>query len=57
MQSLSEDRQIKAMNLFELLANIRKIYNETKFRHEGDQIYAFKPLPDRFFCFFYKDQK
>jgi len=45
------------MNLFKLLANIGKIYNEQKFRHEGDQIYVFKPFPDRFFCFFYEESK
>ena len=28
-----------------------------KFRHEGDQIYAIKPAPDRFLCFFYHDSK
>lgn len=56
-ENLSEDRQTKAMNLFKLLANIGKIYNDQKFRHEGDQIYVFKPLPDRFFCFFYEGSK
>ena len=31
--------------------------NETKFRHEGDKVYAFKPQPHRFLCFFFTGQK
>jgi phage-related protein len=26
-------------------------------RHEGDKIFAFKPVPDRFLCFFYEGGK
>ena len=33
------------------------IHNTTKFRNEGDGVYAFKPQPDRFLCFFYKGKK
>jgi hypothetical protein len=33
------------------------INNITKFRNEGNGIYAFKPQPDRFLCFFYKGKK
>jgi hypothetical protein len=29
----------------------------TKFRNEGDKIYAFKPQPNRFLCFFYEGKK
>lgn len=39
------------------MAKIGKILNITKFRHEGDGIYAFKPKPDRFLCFFYSGKK
>lgn len=39
------------------MAKIGKILNITKFRHEGDSIYAFKPKPDRSFCFFYFHKK
>ncbi len=56
-EDLSPERKKKIMNLFKLLANIGEICNEEKFRNEGDQIYAFKPLPDRFFCFFFDDSK
>jgi len=29
----------------------------SKFRNEGDGIYAFKPQPDRYLCFFFKRKK
>lgn len=56
-ESLSEDEQMKLLGLFELMGNIGTIKNETKFRHEGDKIYAFKPQPHRFLCFFFTGQK
>jgi phage-related protein len=34
-----------------------KIFDETKFRNEDDGIYAFKPQPDRYLCFFFKGKK
>ena len=34
-----------------------EIKNKTKFNYEGDKIYAFKPQPYRFLCFFFKDGK
>src|SRR3990167_1031749 len=42
---------------YELMGNIGVIKNETKFRNEGDKIYAFKPQPHRFLCFFFTGQK
>ena len=27
--------------------------NKEKFINEGEKVYAFKPQPDRFFCFFF----
>ena len=39
------------------MGDIGKIFNTTKFNHEGDGIYAFKPQPDRFLCFFYTGRK
>jgi hypothetical protein len=39
------------------MARVGKILNITKFRHEGDGIYAFKPKPDRFLCFFLSGKK
>ena len=28
-----------------------------QFNYEGDSIYAFKPVPDRFLCFFFEGNK
>lgn len=52
-----KDKQRKLLNLFRLMGDQGKIFNETKFRHEGDGIYAFKPQPDRYLCFFFKGKK
>jgi len=56
-KSLSDDRQKKFSYLLSLMGDAGKIFNEEKFRHEGDQIYVFKPSPDRFFCFFFDGAK
>lgn len=34
-----------------------EIKDKTKFNFEGDQIYAFKPKPQRFLCFFFTGKK
>lgn len=54
---LDRERKLEAFELFMVMAKIGKILNITKFRHEGDGIYAFKPKPDRFLCFFYAGKK
>lgn len=54
---LDREDKIKTMNLFELMASEGKILNIQKFRHEGDGIYAFKPKPHRFMCFFFIGKK
>ena len=56
-ESLSDDEQIKSFGLFELMGNIGEIKNKTKFNYEGDKIYAFKPQPHRFLCFFFSGGK
>ncbi len=56
-ESLSIDRQKKLVHLLKLLGDSGKIFNQEKFRHEGDQIYVFKSSPDRFFCFFFDGAK
>lgn len=56
-EALAQDQKEKLLYLFYTLADTGKIRNETKFRSEGNQIYAFKPMPDRFLCFFYKNAK
>lgn len=55
--NLSRERQLDAMKLFMAMARVGKILNITKFRHEGDGIFAFKPKPDRFLCFFFAGKK
>lgn len=54
---LDRERRLEAFELFMVMAKVGKILNITKFRHEGDSIYAFKPKPDRFLCFFYAGKK
>lgn len=56
-EKLTFERQKKTLQLFKLIANRRIVFNEEKFRHEGDQVYAIKPSPDRFLCFFYQGSK
>lgn len=55
--NLEFERQKKAFKLFRSMADAGQIFNTEKFRHEDDQIYAFKPTPNRFLCFFTKGSK
>ena len=55
--NLSIDRQKKLFYLLRHLGDKGKIFNIEKFRNEGDQIYAIKPAPDRFLCFFVEGSK
>lgn len=50
---LDDDDKIKTLDLFRLISTEGKIYNQQKFRNEHDKIYAFKPKPHRFMCFFF----
>ena len=56
-EGLSNDRKRSVFQLFQLMGDLGEIRNKTKFRNEGDKIYAFKPQPDRFLCFFMKGKK
>jgi phage-related protein len=47
----------KFMHLLEVMGDIGRIHDKTKFRNEGDKIYAFKPQPYRFLCFFTVDRR
>lgn len=47
----------KLFFLFKTLDTIGNIKNKEKFNYEGDSIYAFKPVPDRFLCFFFEGNK
>ena len=55
--ALSPDRKRKVLRLFRLMAEMGELKDQTKFRFEGDSVYAFKPQPDRFLCFFFKGKK
>ena len=57
LESLSDKEQIKLFELIKLIGDRGEIKNKTKFRNEGDKIYAFKPQPHRFLCFFFEGQK
>ena len=56
-QSLNDDERIKVLKLFKRMGDAGEIKDKTKFIHEGNKIYAFKPQPDRFLCFFYQEKK
>lgn len=47
----------KFLMLVQRICDFGKIVDKTKFRNEGDGIYAFKPQPDRFLSFFVKSKK
>jgi phage-related protein len=52
-----KDKRRKLLNLFRLIGDFGKIHDKTKFRSEEDGVYAFKPKPDRYLCFFFKGKK
>ena len=53
----SPSQKRKFLMLIKKIGDFGKIFDKTKFRYEGDEIYAFKPQPDRYLCFFKKGQK
>lgn len=55
--SLTAQERIKVLHLFKRIGDSGEIKDTTKFNYEGDHIYAFKPKPDRFLCFFYVGKK
>ena len=56
-ENLQEKQQLKFLFLVKRIGDFGKISNKEKFRNEGDKIYAFKPQPDRFLCFFFNGKK
>ena len=56
-KSLSMQERAKVIALFERIADIGKIYDKAKFRHEEGEIYAFKPQPNRFLSCFWKGKR
>jgi len=53
----SENIQDKLFILVKRMAEFGKISDKTRFRNEGDGIYAFKPQPDRYLSFFTDKKK
>jgi len=53
----SKANQRKLLKLLRLMGDHGKIFDKTKFRNEEDKIYAFKPQPDRYLCFFFRGKK
>jgi len=53
----SDVQKRKFLILVKKLADFGTIYDITKFRNEGNDIYAFKPQPDRYLCFFFTGKK
>ncbi len=56
-EQLPEDRQDDLLMLLKRMGDLGRIFDKTKFRNEGDQVFAFKPQPDRFLCFFTTGRK
>ena len=56
-ESLRDSDRIQILKLFKRMGDGGEIKDKTKFMYEGDKIYAFKPHPDRFLCFFYDGRK
>ncbi|MEQ9301432.1 MAG: type II toxin-antitoxin system RelE/ParE family toxin [Cyclobacteriaceae bacterium] len=54
---LSKIEKARLLLLFERMGEYGMIRDKTKFRSEGDGIFAFKPKPHRFLCFFFKGGK
>lgn len=52
--TLTDTERRRVLMLFKRMGDFGKISDTTKFRNEGDKIYAFKPQPHRFLSFFIK---
>jgi phage-related protein len=53
----SDVQKRKFLMLIKRIGDFGKIFDTTKFRNEGDSIYAFKPQPDRYLSFFMVGKK
>ena len=51
-EEMAKEYVAKFAQLLKVMGEVGMIRNTTKFRYEGDKIYAFKPQPYRFLCFF-----
>ena len=50
--NIDKEQRRKFLSLAKRMGDSGKIFDKTKFMYEGDEIYAFKPQPDRFLSFF-----
>ena len=55
--TITDLQKRKFLILVKRIADVGKIFDITKFRYEGDDIYAFKPQPDRYLSFFMVGRK
>ncbi|RHX83206.1 type II toxin-antitoxin system RelE/ParE family toxin [Leptospira stimsonii] len=56
-ETLADDDKESLLVLVKVFGDRGKIFNTEKFRNEGDKIFAFKPKPNRFLCFFAEGKK
>jgi phage-related protein len=56
LQATAEQKR-KFLVLVKRMGDFGKIFDKTKFRNEGDGIFAFKPQPDRYLSFFTDNKK
>lgn len=56
-KDIDNEYKEKLFFLFKSLDIIGTIKNKEKFNYEGDSVYAFKPVPNRFLCFFFEGNK
>ncbi len=56
-EKLQEHDIRKFVQLLMMMGDLGQIRNREKFRNEGDKIYAFKPQPHRFLCFFFEGRR
>lgn len=54
---ISATEQQKLFHIIKRLGDFGFVSDKTKFRNEGDDIYAIKPQPNRFLSFFYEGNK
>jgi phage-related protein len=54
---ISREQRRKFLALVKRMGDFGQILDITKFRNEGDGIYAFKPQPDRYLSFFTVNKK
>lgn len=56
-ENLSAVEQQKLFHIVKRLGDFGFVSDKTKFRSEGNEIYAMKPQPNRFLSFFYEGNK